>query len=113
MDFDNNALIKLLDIDYPLILGGMAWVGTAQLAAAVSEAGGLGTIGAGGMTPDILKKEIDRIRTLTPKRFAVNLMLLNPYIDELVDICLSEDVEVFIFGAGNPGKYIKEIKNDK
>src|SRR6056297_4177927 len=112
MNHENNAILELLNIDYPLILGGMAWVGTAQLAAAVSEAGGLGTIGAGGMTPDILKKEIDRIRTLTPKRFAVNLMLLNPYIDELVDICLSEDVEVFIFGAGNPGKYIKEIKND-
>ena len=112
MEHKNNELTNLLDIEYPLILGGMAWVGTAQLAAAVSNAGGLGTIGAGGMTPDILKSEIDRIRTLTNKRFAVNLMLLNPYIDELVDICIQESVEVFIFGAGNPGKYIKKIKKD-
>lgn len=110
MNHQNNALLALLDIKYPLILGGMAWVGTAKLAAAVSEAGGLGTIGAGGMTPDILKSEIERIRTLTDKPFAVNLMLLNPHIDDLVDICLEEGVEVFIFGAGNPGKYIKRIK---
>jgi len=113
MNHENNAILELLNIDYPLILGGMAWVGTAQLAAAVSEAGGLGTIGAGGMTPDTLKSEIDRIRTLTDKRFAVNLMLLNPHINELVDICLEKDVEVFIFGAGNPGKYIKRIKTEK
>src|SRR6056297_339952 len=106
----NNTLINLLEIKYPLILGGMAWVGTAKLAAAVSDAGGLGTIGAGGMTPDILQSEIDRIRTITDKRFAVNLMLLNPYIDELVEICLEKGVEVFIFGAGNPGKYIERIK---
>src|SRR6056297_3512735 len=110
MNNENNALLKLLKIEYPLILGGMAWVGTASLAAAVSNGGGLGTIGAGGMTPYILKLEIDKIRTLTDKRFAVNLMLLNPYIDELVDICLGKGVEVFIFGAGNPGKYIERIK---
>ncbi|MEA1884621.1 MAG: nitronate monooxygenase [Thermotogota bacterium] len=112
MNDKNNGLLSLLDIEYPLILGGMAWVGTAKLAAAVSEAGGLGTIGAGGMTPDILKSEINRIRTLTDKRFAVNLMLLNPHIDELVDICLEKGVEVFIFGAGNPGKYIKRVKEN-
>lgn len=112
MDFKNNELTKLLNIKYPVILGGMAWVGTARLAAAVSEAGGLGTIGSGAMTGDNLKAEIDRIRTLTDKTFAVNLMLLNPYIDELVDICIREEVECFIFGAGNPGKHIKNVKKE-
>ncbi len=107
---ENNELCQLLNINVPLILGGMAWVGTAKLAAAVSEGGGLGTIGAGGMTPEILKSEIDRIRTLTDKPFAVNLMLLNPHIDELVETCLRQGVEIFIFGAGNPAQYIEKIK---
>lgn len=113
MDLENNELTKLLNIKYPLILGGMAWVGTAKLAAAVSEAGGLGTIGSGAMTGDILKAEIDRIRTFTDKTFAVNLMLLNPYIDDLVNICIREGVKCIIFGAGNPGKYIKDIIKEK
>jgi enoyl-[acyl-carrier protein] reductase II len=105
-----NRITELFDIEYPLILGGMAWVGTAKLAAAVSEAGGLGTIGSGGMTPDILESELDKIKDLTDKPFAVNLMLLNPYIDELVQVCLRKDVKVYIFGAGNPSKYIEAIK---
>ncbi|HOO33493.1 MAG TPA: nitronate monooxygenase [Thermotogota bacterium] len=105
-----NRITKLLNIEYPLILGGMAWIGTARLAAAVSEAGGLGTIGSGGMTPDILTKELDKIKELTDKPFAVNLMLLNPYIDELVDVCLKKGVKIYIFGAGNPSKYLEGIK---
>lgn len=105
-----NRITELFNIKYPLILGGMAWVGTSKLAAAVSEAGALGTIGSGGMTPDILESELDRIKELTSKPFAVNLMLMNPYIDELVEVCLRKNVQIYIFGAGNPSKYIDRIK---
>jgi enoyl-[acyl-carrier protein] reductase II len=90
----------------------MAWVGTATLAAAVSEAGALGTIGSGGMTPDKLEGELDKIKELTDKPFAVNLMLLNPYIDDLVDVCLKRGVSTYIFGAGSPSKYLKTIKSE-
>jgi enoyl-[acyl-carrier protein] reductase II len=105
-----NRITELFNIKYPLILGGMAWVGTSKLAAAVSEAGALGTIGSGGMTPDILESELDKIKELTDKPFAVNLMLMNPYIDELVEVCLRKNIQIYIFGAGNPSKYIDRIK---
>ncbi|SHE27473.1 enoyl-[acyl-carrier protein] reductase II [Marinitoga hydrogenitolerans DSM 16785] len=105
-----NRVTKLLNIEYPILEGGMAWVGTAKLAAAVSEAGGLGTIGAGSMTPEILKEAIKKIKTLTNKTFAVNIILVNPYADQLVEIAKNENVPVVIFGAGNPGKYISSLK---
>ncbi|KAF2955648.1 nitronate monooxygenase [Marinitoga sp. 38H-ov] len=105
-----NRITRLLGIKYPILEGGMAWVGTAKLAAAVSEAGGLGTIGAGSMTPDILKNAIKAIKELTDKPFAVNIILVNPYADELVEIVKRENVPIVIFGAGNPGKYIKSLK---
>ncbi|WGS64170.1 nitronate monooxygenase [Marinitoga aeolica] len=105
-----NRVTELLNIKYPVLEGGMAWVGTAKLAAAVSEAGGLGTIGAGSMTPDILKESIKTIKTLTDKTFAVNIILVNPYADQLVEIVKEENVPVVIFGAGNPGKYIPQLK---
>lgn len=105
-----NRVTELLNIKYPVLEGGMAWVGTAKLAAAVSEAGGLGTIGAGSMTPDILKESIKTIKSLTDKTFAVNIILVNPYANQLVEIAKEENVPVVIFGAGNPGKYIPQLK---
>src|SRR6056297_2351110 len=107
-----TRVTELLNIKYPLIEGGMAWVGTANLAAAVSEAGGLGTIGSGAMTPDMLKDEIKRIRELTNKPYAVNIMLLNPFVDEQIKICIKEDVRTVIFGAGNPDKYVAVLKKN-
>ncbi|BBE30525.1 2-nitropropane dioxygenase [Tepiditoga spiralis] len=107
-----TRITELLDIEYPIIEGGMAWVGTGTLAAAVSNAGGLGTIGSGSMTPEILKQHIDIVKSQTNKPFAVNIMLLNPYVEELIKLVLSEKVPVVIFGAGNPGKYIKKLKEN-
>ncbi|KLO21333.1 2-nitropropane dioxygenase [Marinitoga sp. 1197] len=105
-----NRVTELLKIKYPVLEGGMAWVGTPKLAAAVSETGGLGTIGAGGMTPDILKNAIKEIKGLTNKPYAVNIILVNPYAEQLVEIVKEENVPVVIFGAGNPGKYILPLK---
>jgi enoyl-[acyl-carrier protein] reductase II len=108
----HNELTKLLKIEYPVIEGGMAWVGTAKLAAAVSNAGALGTIGSGSMTPDILRNQIKTIKSLTDKPYAVNVIMLNPYIDEIIDLLIEEKVPVVILAAGNPGKYIEKIKSN-
>jgi len=105
-----TRLTELLGIEYPIIQGGMAWTATAELAAAVSNGGGLGIIGAGHMPTEILRDEIRRAKTLTEKPFGVNLMLLTPHIDELVDMVLEEGVAAVTTGAGNPGKYMAGLK---
>ena len=74
--FENNAICKLLNIKYPIFQGGMAWIGTAELASAVSNAGGLGIIGAGHMPPDVLRAEIQKCKGWTDKPFGVNIMLM-------------------------------------
>ncbi len=106
-----TALCEILNIKYPIIQGGMAWTSTAELAAAVSEGGGIGIIGAGGMPPDVLQKEIDKAKTLTKKPFGVNLMLMNPQIDEQLEVLKGEQVSLVTTGAGNPGKYLAEFKD--
>jgi enoyl-[acyl-carrier protein] reductase II len=106
-----SQVADMLGLKYPIFQGGMAWVATAELAAAVSNAGGLGIIGSGSMEPAHLKEEIKKIRGLTNKPFGVNLMLLNPFIDELVNIVVEEKVPVVTTGAGNPGKYIEKFKS--
>jgi len=105
-----TRICDLLNIQYPIIQGGMAWVATAELAAAVSNAGGLGIIGAGNAPADVIKKEIDKIRTLTDKPYGVNIMLLSPFVDEIMDLVYEEKVPVITTGAGNPGKYIPKMK---
>ncbi len=107
-----SKVADMLGLQYPVFQGGMAWVATAELASAVSNAGGLGIIGAGSMDGDILIKEIRKARELTEKGkpFGVNLMLLNPFIDDLVDIVIKEKVDVVTTGAGNPGKYVDRFK---
>lgn len=103
-------LCNLLGIRYPVFQGGMAWVATAQLAAAVSEAGGLGIIGAGKMDADWVREQIHKVRSLTDKPFGVNVMLLSPHADRIMQVVQEERVPVVTTGAGNPGKYIDDLK---
>jgi len=102
-----NRICEMLGIRYPIFLGGMAHVSRAPLVAAVSAAGGLGIIGSGGMSPEDLREEISAVRRKTDTVFGVNLMLLDPYIDEQVNVVLSEHVPVVTTGAGNPAKYME------
>lgn len=95
---------------YPLIQGGMANIATAQLAAAVSNAGGLGLVGAGGMTTDMLRDNIRKCREMTPNVFGVNLMLMHPMIDEMAKAVVEEGVKFVTTGAGNPAKYMEAWK---
>lgn len=105
-----TALCDLLGIEYPIIQGGMAWVATAELVAAVSEAGGLGVIGSGAAPPDWLREQLHKTRQLTNKPFGVNVMLLSPYLAEIMAILLAEPVAVVTTGAGNPGKYVPALR---
>ncbi|MFX4261717.1 enoyl-[acyl-carrier-protein] reductase FabK [Pelotomaculum propionicicum] len=105
-----TELCDLLGIEYPIIQGGMAWVSTAELAAAVSEAGGLGVIGSGAAPPDWLREQLHKAKELTNKPFGVNVMLLSPYLAEIMDILLEEKVAVVTTGAGNPGKYVPALR---
>lgn len=105
-----TTLCDLLGIEYPIIQGGMAWVSTAELAAAVSEAGGLGVIGSGAAPPDWLREQLHKTRALTKKPFGVNVMLLSPYLADIMAILLEEPVAVVTTGAGNPGKYVPALR---
>ncbi len=106
-----SKISEMLGLKYPVFQGGMAWVATAELVSAVSNAGALGIIGSGSMEPEILEKEIHRTKNMTDKPFGVNLMLMNPFIDDLVDVVCKEKVAVVTTGAGNPGKYIDKFKS--
>ncbi|HHX10963.1 MAG TPA: enoyl-[acyl-carrier-protein] reductase FabK [Firmicutes bacterium] len=106
----NTVLCDLLGIQYPIIQGGMAWVATAELAAAVSEAGALGVIGAGNLPPEAVQREIQRVRSLTSKPFGVNVFLLSPFSAGVMEVIVDERVPVVTTGAGNPGKYMALLK---
>ena len=101
---------ELLGTEFPIIQGGMANIATGAFAAAVSNAGALGLIGSGGMDADTLRKEIQTAKAATDKPFGVNLMLMNPHIDELAKVVVEEGVKVVTTGAGNPGKYVPAWK---
>lgn len=103
-------LNELLNIKYPIIQGGMANIATGEFAAAVSNAGGLGLIGAGGMNVETLKENIHRCRELTDKPFGVNIMLMNPQAKEMAQLVIDEKVQILTTGAGNPGVYMKAWK---
>lgn len=105
-----NKLCEILNIKYPIIQGGMAWVATAELAAGVSNAGGLGIIAAGNAPKEVIKEQIIKCRKLTDKPFGVNVMLLSPFVDEIMDLIIEEKVEVITTGAGNPAKYMDRLK---
>ncbi len=106
-----TRITKLLDIKYPLIQGGMAWVSSASLIAAVSNAGGLGVFGSGSLEPDLVREEIRKIKSLTDKPFGVNVMLMMPTAPGVVDVCIEEKVSVVTTGAGNPAPYVKRFKD--
>ncbi len=105
------SIFTKLNIKYPIIQGGMANIATSEFAASVTNSGALGTIGTGGWKPEKVRSELINMRKLVgDKPFAVNVMLMNPYADEIIDICIEFGVKVFTTGAGNPGKYIDKIK---
>lgn len=106
----NTRITELLGIEYPIIQGGMAWVGTHELASAVSNAGGLGIIGAGGAPASWVREQIQAAKKETSRPFGVNLMLMNPEADEIAKVIAEEQVKVVTTGAGNPGKYIEMWK---
>lgn len=103
-------ICKLLNIKYPIIQGGMACLGTWELVSAVSEAGGLGIIGSGGATAEWLQEQIRLTRNHTDKPFGVNIMLMSPFLKDNLDLVLQEKIDVVTFGGGNPGIYIKTLK---
>ena len=105
-----TRITEILGIEYPIIQGGMAWVATYELAAAVSEAGGLGIIGAGGAPASFVREQIQKAKELTDKPFGVNVMLMNPEADEIAKVIVDEGVKVVTTGAGNPAKYMEMWK---
>lgn len=101
-----TRVTELLGIEYPIIQGGMAWVAEHHLAAAVSEAGGLGLIGAASAPAEVVREEIRKTRELTDQPFGVNVMLLSPHAAEVARVIVEEGVKVVTTGAGNPEKYM-------
>ena len=106
-----TRITELLNIEYPIIPGGMAWVAEHNLAAAVSNAGGLGLIGAASAPAEVVREEIRKCRELTDKPFGVNVMLLNPNAQEVAQVIVEEGVKVVTTGAGNPAKFMELWKN--
>ena len=102
-----SEICELLGIRYPVFQGGMAWIADGKLAAAVSEGGGLGIIGAGNAPASFVKEQIAIAKSLTDKPFGVNIMLLSPFADEVAQVVADEKVAVVTTGAGNPSKYMK------
>ncbi|WP_256359888.1 enoyl-[acyl-carrier-protein] reductase FabK [Granulicatella sp. WM01] len=110
MTMCEKNICKLLNIKYPIFQGAMAWVADASLASAVSNAGGLGIIGTGHDSSDIVALKIKEVQEKTNKPFGVNIMLLNPHVDEVVDVICQMNVKVVTTGAGSPGKYMAKFK---
>jgi len=102
---------ELLGTKYPIIQGAMAWIADAYLASAVSNAGGLGIIASGNADAEWVRNEIRKTREMTDKPFGVNVMLLNPHADAVIDVICEERVPIVTTGAGNPGKYIAKFKS--
>ena len=106
-----TRITEMLGIEYPIIQGGMAWVAEHHLAAAVSEAGGLGLIGAASAPGEWVREQIQKVKERTEKPFGVNIMLMSPYADEVAKVVAEEGVKVVTTGAGNPEKYMKLWKD--
>lgn len=109
--FENNRITSLLNIQYPIIQGGMVWISGWRLASAVSNAGGLGIIGAGSMNPALLLEHIQKCKNATHKPFGVNIPLLYKFSEEFIHICIEQKVPVVITSAGNPKTYTQKLKD--
>lgn len=105
-----TRICDLLGIEYPILQGGMAWVATAELVSAVSEAGALGILGAGNAPPDWVREQIRAIRRRTDRPFGVNLPMFSPTVQETLQVCVEERVPVVTTGAGNSGAFIPMLK---
>ena len=105
-----TRITELLQIEYPIIQGGMAWVAEHHLAAAASEAGGLGIIGAASAPAEVVREEIRKAKALTDKPIGVNIMLMNPNAPDVVKVVIEEGIKVVTTGAGNPAKFMKDFK---
>jgi enoyl-[acyl-carrier protein] reductase II len=108
----NNKITQLLGIEYPIIQAGMIWASGWRLASAVSNAGGLGLIGAGSMYPDILREHIQKCKAATAKPFGVNVPLLYPNIEEIINIIIEEKVPIVFTSAGNPKTWTTKLKEN-
>jgi len=106
-----NKITQLFNIEYPIIQGGMIWVSGYKLASAVSNAGGLGLIGAGSMYPEILREHIQKCKKATNKPFGINVPMLYPDIDKIMDIILEEGVKIVFTSAGNPKTWTSFLKD--
>ena len=109
--FENNKITKLFNIKYPLIQAGMIWASGWKLASAVSNAGGLGIIGAGSMYPEVLKEHIEKCQNATDKPFGVNVPMLYPDIDKIMQIIVDKNVKIVFTSAGNPKTYTSFLKS--
>ena len=104
------TITSLLGIKYPVFQGAMAQIARHELVSAVSNAGALGILASGGVSPEELRKEIQQCKNLTDKPFAVNLMLMMPNIEEIIDVVIEEGVKVVTTGAGTPRKFMPRLK---
>lgn len=101
---------NILGIKYPLFQGAMAWISHSSLVASVSNAGGLGILGGGSLPKEACREEIHKIKNLTDKPFALNIMLMSPHADDLAELVIEENIKIVVTGAGNPSKYMKKWK---
>lgn len=108
--FSQTRLTQLLGIEKPIISGGMIWCSGYKLAAAVSNAGGLGLIGCGSMHPEVFRQHIQKCKQATNKPFGVNISLLYPQVDEVINIALDEQVPIIVTSAGNPSLWTSKLK---
>jgi enoyl-[acyl-carrier protein] reductase II len=109
---NKNRIVDLFRIRYPIVQAGMVWVSGAKLAAASANAGALGLIGGGSMSPDLLRSQIRKARSLTKQPFGVNLPLLYKKIEEQLDVCLEEGIKIFFTSAGSPKKFTQKLKDN-
>lgn len=107
----NTRVTEMLEVEYPVIQGGMAWVAEHNLAAAVSQAGGFGLIGGANAPGEVIRDEIRKARELTCKPFGVNVMLLSPHAEDVARVVVEEGIKVVVTGAGNPEKYMQMWKD--
>jgi len=106
-----TAICDLLDIRYPIIQGGMTYIASPELVAAVSEAGGLGVLGTGNAPPDWIREQIRLVRLLTNRSFGINVLLMSPFVEEVIDVIIEEKASIITTGGGDPSPYVPRLKS--